>query len=321
MVARGYRGPQGRGLATLVGGLLTTTGVPVSHARAILTEPAPPAEATADSVESSEAFLAAKQAYKEGLLSYGRADYQAALRHFSASFDAAEGIEDEARRYLIFHQLRYNLARAHFKSYRIDGARTHLTQALDLLETYLEDRSMFESETGAKELAEAEALAADVRALLAEHDAGAEAAAAPVVAAPGEVEGDVPLPGDDREKTDRSPRKRAPNSLLLGGYVSLGLAVAGLGVMGGGMAVAASADETFETTDSLTELNNARSRGELGNVMTYAGAGAAVLLGGVGATLVVLGLRQRRDGSSSAHLRAAPTLGRTHAGLTLGGRF
>ena len=115
--------------------------------------------------------------------------------------------------------------------------------------------------------------------------------------------------GDDREKTDRSPRKRAPNSLLLGGYVSLGLAVAGLGVMGGGMAVAASADETFETTDSLTERNNARSRGELGNVMTYAGAGAAVLLGGVGATLVVLGLRQTR----AAGLERAPA-SRSHPG-------
>ena len=88
------------------------------------------------------------------------------------------------------------------------------------------------------------------------------------------------------------------------------------------MAMAASADDTYETTNSGSEVDSARSRGELGNALTYAGIGGAVVLGGVGAASLVLGLKKKRgEAQGEARLQAAPLWGRDQLGVTVGGRF
>ena len=46
-----------------------------------------------------------------------------------------------------------------------------------------------------------------------------------------------------------------------------------------------------------------------------------MVLGGVGAALLVLGLKKKRAAGVMAQVQAAPVFGRDQVGLALGGRF
>lgn len=299
---------------SLVIGLTTTLAMIGASVPAGARVVAPSTSPTASTAED-DAVAASRSAFEEGGRRYARSDYAGAIESFSASFDAAMGIADEGIRTRAIHVLRFNLARAHLKSFRIDGQRTHLTTALDLLEKYLGNEAAFGVET------EATALIAEVRSLLEENgSASSEASVQDDAENTGEA---VESSSAEDSTTAGNPRRggASPSSLVISGYVSLGLAAAGLGTMGAGMAIAASADETYETTDDGQVLEQARTRGRLGNGLTYAGIGAAAVFGGVGAALLVIGMKKKGQGGKTARWMGAPVLGPGQVGAAFAGRF
>ncbi len=100
-----------------------------------------------------EAFVRSREAYDKGKVAYELAEYDEAIEQFSASFVAAEEIEDESMRAIVQSTLHYNLGQAHLHAYDIDRDPTHLHKSKDLLDKYLaanpelsdEDRELTET--------------------------------------------------------------------------------------------------------------------------------------------------------------------------------
>lgn len=247
---------------------------------------------------AEEPAARAKSEFEAGVSRYQQSDYAAAIERFSASFDASTGIEDPQLRANVLHALQFNLARAHMKMYGIDRDLQHVRVALDLLDKYLQDAADLGIDP------EAETLRAQAGEVLAQAETSSAAEETVASGSDGADEG-----GDGGAK-----------GMVLGGYVSLGLAAASLGVMGGGLAIGAKADGDFDTATTESGVDEARSNGKVGNAMVYAGVASAVVFGGVGAALLVLGKKKQR-GKETARIHWAPALGTTHAGVTLGGRF
>jgi hypothetical protein len=119
-------------------------------------------------------------------------------------------------------------------------------------------------------------------------------------------------PPDDARKSPKSGK-----GLVIGGAVLIGLGVAGLavGVTGLGLGAQAQGDATDPTIYG-NAYDDVDSRGRMANGLAYAGLIGGAVLAGAGTALLVIGLKRKRS-SSTAHLRATPTLG----GLLVQGRF
>ena len=122
-------------------------------------------------------------------------------------------------------------------------------------------------------------------------------------------------PGADRVRM--SPMKIA-------GYTALGCSGLGLGLMGGGMAIAAGAQERFDTEPTQAGVDDAERLGRTGNAMAIAGAASAGVFAATGVVLLVLEKRRLAAGDRgrSARLDAlTPTWSPETIGVSLGGRF
>ncbi len=119
--------------------------------------------------------------------------------------------------------------------------------------------------------------------------------------------------------------------LIAGGSAALVVGVGGLGMMGAGFALGASAQREVESLvlpqdiDRVPELDQ---KGSTANVLAYVGGAVGAVGIAVGATLVVLGVKKRKAGGGTAEEDSA--LSRLHfggwalnesAGLTVGGSF
>ena len=143
---------------------------------------------------------------------------------------------------------------------------------------------------------------------------------------------DEPAPTEDEPKA----RKKAPRDgrgfIGAGAAVTL-LGVAGLGMIGGGIAISSSAQKHVDGLNAsdpnfLDEKAKDDERGKLGNTLVYAGIPVAAIGLGVGIALLVVGVKKRKrykeengGGDSSASIQVLPNAGRGYAGLTLTGRF
>lgn len=149
---------------------------------------------------------------------------------------------------------------------------------------------------------------------------------------------------DLEKKTETAPapapepkgRKKAPRDgrgLIAGGSVLTLVGVAGLGMLGAGLATGAKAQKDVNNLnpsdlDYQTQFDDTEARGKLGNTLAIAGG----IVGGVGLAagiaLLVIGVKKRKKyreehGSedTSASLRVLPVAGRGQAGLVFTGRF
>ena len=314
-VPRGTRGAAfGAGLRSLAVLLLSVApaaGVGAAmpaNARVVLSPPATPAEATPAEVTPSEVTPAevtppevtpaevtpppAEQAqalFEEGVTLYKMSEYTGALEKFAEAFKYSARIEDDGMRGRVLHALQFNLARAHVKTYSLDQDVLHLRQAVDLLEKYLENSA------GLRVDGEAEALMAEAKAELARRDRNARGGSS-----------SPPAPG---------------RALKVGGYTSLGVAAAGLGIMVGGLVMAKRADGEDAAAKTAVQLEEAERRGKLGNTLSVAGAVTAGVCAAVGATLVVLGTRAARRDGAAARVWLRPSAGAALTGVQVGGRF
>jgi len=133
----------------------------------------------------------------------------------------------------------------------------------------------------------------------------------------------------------KGPRKKAPRDgrgLIAGGSLLTVVGVAGIGMLGAGLATGASAQKDIENLnesdlDYQSQYDDIDAKGKLGNTLTYAGAvvGAVGLAAGI--ALLVVGVKKRKKyraehgSDETARLHLLPVAGRGEAGLLLHGRF
>ncbi len=131
-------------------------------------------------------------------------------------------------------------------------------------------------------------------------------------------------------------RKKAPRDgrgLIAGGAVFTVIGVAGLGMIGGGVAISSSAQKHVDGLNPsdptfLDQKADDDKKGALGNTLAYAGIPVAVVGLATGIALLVVGVKKRKryreengSGDTSASIRVFPVTGRGYAGLSLAGRF
>lgn len=149
---------------------------------------------------------------------------------------------------------------------------------------------------------------------------------------------------DMEKKSDAAPvaaeepktRKKAPRDgrgLIAGGSLLTVVGVAGIGMLGAGLATGASAQKDIEKLnesdlDYQNQYDDIDAKGKLGNTLTYAGAvvGAVGLAAGI--ALLVVGVKKRKKyraehggDENTARVQLLPVAGRGEAGLLLVGRF
>lgn len=114
------------------------------------------------------------------------------------------------------------------------------------------------------------------------------------------------------------PRPRTkPNGLMIGGYVTAGLAVASLAPLIAGVAMAAQGAQDYP--DGRTREQELDDRRKIRNGNRIAAAGG-IAAGGLGVTAIILVAvgKKRRD---EQRLSVVPTGSRQGAGLVFAGRF
>lgn len=195
---------------------------------------------------------------------------------------------------------------AYLRAYRNDDDRSHIDEAKALLDEY---EASLEA-TGAaltSEIASEKGKIDEILAKLAEADK------------PVEEPDDKPVepPIDDEPIVDEKPGK----GLVIGGAVMIGVGVAGLGLMVGGMVGGGAAQKDYEQSIiGSTEREDIRKRGKTMNVLAIAGGVAGGVLVGAGVALLVLGL-QRNKAARIGNVMLLPEAGPNYAGLGLTGRF
>lgn len=112
------------------------------------------------------------------------------------------------------------------------------------------------------------------------------------------------------------PRAR-PNGLMIGGYVTAGLAVAALGPLIAGVVMSSQGAEDFPDGRTPAQIDEDRRRTRNGNRLAAAGGIAAGALGITAVVLVATG-KAKRDAQA---VSVAPTVELTRAGFSLSGRF
>lgn len=138
-------------------------------------------------------------------------------------------------------------------------------------------------------------------------------------------EGGATPAGKTKKKRDRKPGQ--PGTL----FIALGAAFSAIGVGGvslavAGLVISSSKQKEVEKLtlpmdqDRVDELDKEGSRA---NLLSYVGAGVAVVGLAVGVPLIVVGVMRRKKGNpgSSAQLRVTPAMSRGFGGVALSGRF
>ena len=159
----------------------------------------------------------AETLFNSGVSRYEVSDYPGAIDRFSEAYEVSKGIADAQQQAEVLHALQFNLARAHVKSYGIDQDIRHLRIAIDLLNKYIANDAGLETDD------EAESLMAVAQSELETHESSHRGAHV--------------SSGTVDEQHERSMSSETAKGLRVGGYVSLGLAGATLGLLGGGMAM------------------------------------------------------------------------------------
>ena len=272
----------------------------------------------------------AQTLFERGVSRYEVSDYPGAIENFTHAYDQSRKIEDAALRGRVLHALQFNLARAHVKAYGIDEDRQHLRIAIDLFGKYLAEGAELGIELEAEVLMErakreldAQKLAdANQRERDRKEDSGESS-----LPDDGVTERDSDSRSDDEARqpgeqgADRGPSHQGRKSLRIGGYVSLGLAAVGAGMLAGGMVMGVKADDDYEQASTGVDATNAQDRGRLANSLTVAGAASFGVFGTVGVALLVVDKMRRTRGATARTIRVAPQVTRSTAGLVLGGQF
>lgn len=284
--------------------LALAVGVAVAPSPTLAQAPEAPAE--------DPIAVEAKALYEQGRSAYNSSDYERSVELFRAAFEKAEKIASEELQLRVVTTLWFNLARAQLKAYDIDEDKRRLRQGKDLIGKYLRN-----TELTPEERAEADAVAAEIDARLA-NASGAGGA--------GDQGGVAPPPdgtttaGDGVDSTSEETGKtRAPKpgrALVISGAVVAGVgAVAGGALVGAGGAMGEKQRTAYddattqaERDDALAGFDRARTIG-----ITGIAVGSALVVTGV--ALVAVGVVKQRKA------RVSPMAGRGTYGVALSMSF
>ncbi len=284
----------------------------------LVAAPLPVAAASASSTSPAEDVLVeAKSLYQRGIAKFETADYRGAIELWTEAYTIVPATGETVE---IKSLLLYNIATARERAYEIDGEISGLRQALVLLDGYIE--TVGELYDDPDKIGRERAEAVERRTAIAAQIEAAEQAAAPDEPPPKEPEDSTPPTPEPRQ--DPAPTVVTPppgRGLVLGGSVLVGVGVAGLGLMTGGLVLGAQANDlsTLEPTD-IEGRRDQFARGNLGNSLAIVGGaiGGASLL--AGALLLGIGVKKQRSAKRES-ASIAPLLGPGIAGMSLSGRF
>lgn len=141
---------------------------------------------------------------------------------------------------------------------------------------------------------------------------------------------DVAVAAADKPKKKKKKRGKAkPGTVLIGtgaALTAIGVAGAGMGIAG--IIISTRRQKEVEALEEMgspdpDEINRLDQEGQRANVMGYAGLALAVVGVAVGAPLIAVGIKKRKEAGpgASASLQVAPMFGRTQNGLVIQGRF
>jgi hypothetical protein len=141
----------------------------------------------------------------------------------------------------------------------------------------------------------------------------------------------APAPVDEPKSRKKAPRDG--RGLIAGGSLLTVVGVAGLGMLGAGLASGAKAQKDVNNLnpsdlDYQSKVDDLDAKGKLGNTLAIAGGVVAGVGLAAGIALLVVGVKKRKkyreehgSDDTTAGLRVLPIAGRGQAGLMLLGRF
>ncbi len=299
--------PRLRATVLALGATLAVQGIRASDSAAA----SPPSSDRRD----GEAREQAVALYDEGTTLHRASDYAGAIEKFTLALGivVANDLDDSIRLKLL-----YNIGRAHEKAYGIDADATHLRKAKELYVEYRDDFAQEHGDLG--EELDVEGRLLNVERQLEE------------LASKGEspTNGATPATRGERDEGEKRQSKPRPDRgdrsnvrpLVIGGGVSLGLGLAGLGVMGAGLAKGSTAQQEFESAlgpgDEDRRLGLIDD-GERANKIAIAGGVTGGIFVVTGAVLVSLGVK--RGAGRGKQASVTPSIGRESAMLVIQGRF
>lgn len=137
-------------------------------------------------------------------------------------------------------------------------------------------------------------------------------------------------PGNAKKKRDRKrkPRERGEarpgTGMIAAGSVMTAIAAGGAALSIAGLLISRQKQNEVETQDpdeDLERIGELDEEGKRANLYAYVGLGIAGAALAVGIPLLVLGVKKRKAGSSSASLRVTPRVSASHQGVWISGRF
>ena len=251
-----------------------------------LTSPAVGADADPVAQDTRELFDKAATEYETS-------DYNGAVDTYTEAYSRSFSIEDEALRGRVQAAILFNLARAHSKAYALDQSAEHLRQTVDLLGKYLEQTADLQDKQDAEQLLDE----AEFELERLERESQREGRNNPV----------PPLGQKDTSSK--------PGAMEITGFTFIGLGVVGGGVAIAGAVLSQQATKDHEAGPTLEDRNSAETQGKRANTLIVAGAVSAGLLIGAGAVLAAAGRKKRTRVSPSAWLTPQG------AGLSVHGSF
>jgi len=287
---------------------------------------------------SDDTLTAATATYNEGIAERDAGNFVAAAESFTAAYEAIPMKSREIRSAVLF-----DLVDARRQAFAVGEGPAQICECERLLASYLEQvKQTFGSKADKfPDTRKAKKLRAEVRKLLAtqlQETPGLDCATT-TVTKPAEPE---PLPEpepppppeptgpSEAELKAQAARDRRARTMVISGAVTMGLGGLFLGVMAGGLVVGrrAERDGVTATHEALAagqplceddpELRAIVGRGKLGNGLAIAGGVLATVAVAAGVSLLVLGLRTRREPPRAA---LAPALAPGFAGAGLIVRF
>ncbi|RMG96068.1 MAG: hypothetical protein D6705_12210 [Deltaproteobacteria bacterium] len=270
------------------------------------------AETDAEAEDADPALEEAERVYREGLAHYETADYPRAIEAWTKAYGLLSNTRAHLRVRLL---LLYNLATAHERAFEIDHDVQHLRKARVLLDSFrtsiptlydLDDPS--DRARAEQERKKVETRIAEIDARIAEVKAEADAERTQPFAPP------------------PAPAAKPAVPMFASGGVVMGLGLAGLGVMTGGLVMGKQANDLSDLDPEDVEGRRAQfDRGRAGNLMAIVGGAVGGVATVVGASLLAVGgarrAAERRTGSKAAAVRLEPLWARKGAGVRLTVRY
>ena len=294
-----------------------------------------------------DAWQAAEELYRRGSTLFEASDYLGAIDAFTQALDivANDEFDPAVRRALLV-----NLARVHRRAFLIDDKLLHLTTSADIYRRIASTAPGSEdAQEAMNELPLLEAQIASVKATrvttsasatpAGKQPAGKTSPSTPATTTDSgvHVEGQGPPPPIAArppavDTPTRSGKSRNVKPLKATAVAMYSLGALGVGTFVTGLVLSAGAQSQGDTlvdddpNRPITDFDDVVVRGQLGNILSYAGGGLAVAALGTGVALSVVAARAKRNSGTRAHLQRSglttlPTFGRGQFGVALAGRF